>query len=159
MALEPPRGTNDTWRVPSRPEDSNVQIRVIATLRGRDQKREFLILDFRTFCASPLVIVASRQKYEIPLFSMFFALSSLPSWFGLPLFVKTRAIATLEGTGEKREFLILRFSHILHFALYNGGFMCEIQKNLHFWDCTPSYGWMPHIATQNGWSRKKRSIW
>ena len=76
---------------------------------------------------------------------MFFALSSLPSWFGLPLFVKTRAIATLEGTGEKREFLILRFSHILHFAPYNGGFMYEIQKTLHFWDCTPSYGWMhPH---------------
>ena len=54
--------------------------------------------------------------------SLFSASSSLPSWFGLSLFVKTRAIATLWGTDQKSEFLILRFSHILCFAPYNGGF-------------------------------------
>ena len=58
--------------------------------------------------------------------SLFFALSSLPSWFCLALFVKTRAIATLWGTDQKRECLILRFSHILRFAPYNGGFMPEV---------------------------------
>ena len=190
--------------------------------------------DFRTFCASPLIMVASCQKYEIqktldfwdrtpsygwkhpqrnpkrmeqekvkhlvttwwkrhwngsialPCFScqppfrsqwfsvpsclsfvlvsvcsLFFALSSLPSWFCLSLFVKTRALATLWGTGQKREFLILRFSHILRFAPYNGGFMpsMKFKKLCTFGIAHRAMGGSTHIATQNGWNRKKRSIW
>ena len=45
---------------------------------------------------------------------------------------KTRAIATLWGTDQKREFLILRFSHILRFAPYNGGFMPEVWNSKNF---------------------------
>ena len=47
--------------------------------------------------------------------SLFFALSSLPSWFGLSLFVQTRAIATLWGTDQKTP--ILDPPIFAHFAL------------------------------------------
>ena len=64
--------------------------------------------------------------------SLFFALSSLPSWFGLSLFKNTCAIATLWGTGQKREFLILLISHILRFTPYNGGFMPKVRNSKNF---------------------------
>ena len=93
-------------------------------------------MELRTLCMKLAgYLVSARQVAEdvmhgqaclsfvlVSVCSLFSALSSLPSWFGLSLFVKTRAIATLWSTDQKSEFLILRFSHILCFAPYNGGF-------------------------------------
>ena len=70
--------------------------------------------------------------------ALFLALPSGPVCVCL---LKARAIATVRGTDQKSEFLILRFSHILCFAPYTGGWQNhENAKTLYFWDCTPGYG-------------------